>query len=84
MDQAELLARVVDAFRAAGAAYTMTGSQRSIAYGEARFTHDIDVLTDLPHGALPVLLSHFPPDEFYVTDICKAVTDRLDETGSSA
>jgi hypothetical protein len=67
LDQADLLAHVVDALEQAGARYAVTGSQASIAYGEVRFTNDIDVLTDLTAGTVDTFVSRFPEDEYYVS-----------------
>ncbi len=47
------------------APYMVSGSVASIAYGEPRLTHDIDIVIELdrPHAGL--LSLHFPPPEFY-------------------
>lgn len=68
MDQTELLSFVAAAFERRGLTYAITGSHASIAYGENRFTNDIDVVVDLAPSQLPSLLSEFPTDDFYVSE----------------
>ena len=69
MDQAELLKYVVGALDKLGIAYFVTGSIASMAYGEARFTNDIDIVADLsPEQVAPFTLS-FPESDFYLSDV---------------
>jgi hypothetical protein len=68
LDQTELLSFVAAAFERHGLTYAVTGSHASIAYGEYRFTNDIDVIVDLSPSQLPSLLSEFPKDGFYVSE----------------
>lgn len=50
--------------------YGITGSPASSAYGENRFTNDIDVVVGLrSHTQLDQLLAEFPSDRFYVSDV---------------
>jgi hypothetical protein len=57
---------VVDAFELQGVLYAITGSQASFAYGEQRFTNDIDVVADIRSNQLPGLFAAFPKDQFYI------------------
>jgi len=68
LDQTELLSFVAAAFERRGLTYAVTGSHASIAYGEYRFTNDIDVVVDLSATELSSLLSEFPTDDFYVSE----------------
>jgi hypothetical protein len=68
LDQTDLLRFVATAFERRGFTYAITGSHASIAYGENRFTNDIDVVVELAPNQLPSLLSEFPNDEFYVSE----------------
>lgn len=68
MDQTELLSFVAAAFERRSLTYAFTGSHASIAYGEFRFTNDIDVVVDLPPSQLSPLLEEFPADTFYVSE----------------
>ena len=63
-EQADLLDRVTATFERLG--YAVTGSHASIAYGENRFTNDIDIVLELDSQRLPELLAAFPSDQFYV------------------
>ena len=45
--------------------YAITGSVASIAYGEPRLTHDIDLVIILKESKVDELISAFPQDLFY-------------------
>ncbi len=49
----DLLKKVSDCFNRLSISYLVTGSVASIAYGEARFTNDIDIVAE---GTYPVRL----------------------------
>jgi hypothetical protein len=49
MDPGELLARVAEVLAGNSIPFFVTGSTATIAYGEPRFTNDIDI----SHGAAP-------------------------------
>ena len=53
----------------------LTGSWASSVQGEARLTHDIDLLVDLPAADNDRLVQAFPPPEFYVSEL--AVQDAV-------
>src|SRR2546421_2018263 len=65
MDQSELLRHVVSALERMNVPYFITGSVASTAYGESRFTNDIDIVADLSLTALPPFLHSFPAQDFY-------------------
>lgn len=65
MEPAKLFHRLVDAFEGLGIPYRIVGSQASIAYGESRFTNDIDVVTCLDSARVDAFCAAFPPPEFY-------------------
>src|SRR5690242_8627902 len=67
-EQADLLQRMTTALERLGLRYAITGSHASIAYGENRFTNDIDIVIDLKPETLPALLAAFPPQQFYVSE----------------
>lgn len=50
-----------NALEAAGLRYAVGGSWASAAYGEARFTNDIDLLVDLHAVGLERFLAQLPP-----------------------
>jgi hypothetical protein len=68
LDQGELLNFVADAFDRVAVTYAVTGSHASIAYGEVRFTIDIDVVARLDSSSLDSFLQQFPRDQFYVSE----------------
>src|SRR5215208_8029647 len=69
LNQADLLDFVAAALERQGIPYAVTGSHASFAYGEHRFTNDIDVVIRLTPAQLPGLLSEFPSEEFYVSEM---------------
>ena len=47
MEQSELLNHLIRCFESLGIPYLLTGSIASMAYGEPRFTNDIDIVADI-------------------------------------
>jgi len=66
MEQHELLVWIVQCFEKLKIPYLITGAIASIAYGEPRFTNDIDIVADINLGQAGELRSFFPEDEFYM------------------
>lgn len=64
----ELLEIVVGAFERLGISYLVTGSVASMAYGEPRFTNDIDIVAGVNESHIPGLISSFPPDRFNISE----------------
>ena len=62
----DLLKKISSCFNVLGISYIVTGSIASIAYGESRFTNDIDVVADIKTEHIPGLLKHFPENEYYI------------------
>lgn len=48
--------------------YFITGGMAAIAYGEPRFTSDIDVVADLQDAHVAPLLARFPGPAFYLSE----------------
>ena len=67
MELSDLLRYVATVFEQLGVPYLITGSTATIAYGDPRFTNDIDVVVDLPATQIEKLLLAFPAAEFYVS-----------------
>jgi hypothetical protein len=67
MEHADLLRHLVETFERLELPYLVTGSTATIAYGEPRFTNDIDVVVDLPASKIDELLAAFPDEQFYVS-----------------
>ena len=51
---------------ALGVRYMVTGSVASIAYGQARLTHDVDIVVDIFREHVDRLGAVFPQEEFYL------------------
>ncbi len=66
MPQSELLKLVLQVLEKLGIEFMITGSFASSLQGEPRATHDIDLVVSLPAGAVPALVTAFPPDQFYL------------------
>lgn len=64
----ELMQIVADFFEAHGIHYRVVGSLASMAYGEPRFTNDVDIVADLPLDKVATLCAAFPPPEYYVSE----------------
>ncbi len=74
----ELLQIMAAFFETHGVPYRVVGSLASMAYGEPRFTNDVDVLADLPLGKAAVLCAAFPAPDYYVAEsaVREAITKR--------
>jgi len=49
-----------------GLNYFITGSVASIAYGEPRMTHDIDLVLEMPENEVHRFMAAFPEEAYYV------------------
>jgi hypothetical protein len=65
MEPSDLLRRVAEVFESLEIRYLITGSTATIAYGEPRFTNDIDVVAALPETKVDALCAAFAAPEFY-------------------
>lgn len=65
MEPSELLMRLAGTLERLQLPYLVTGSMASIAYGESRFTNDIDVVVALPMDQVDAFCQSFPESEFY-------------------
>ena len=77
MEQYELLRHLVGCFESVGIRYIVTGSMASMAYGEPRFTNDIDVVADIKEEHIAGLKHCFPEGEFYLSE--EAVREAISE-----
>lgn len=68
MEQTDILRHVVQTFENLSVPYVVVGSIASMAYGETRFTQDIDIIAALTLSDVPGFLSAFPQDEFYLDE----------------
>jgi hypothetical protein len=67
MDQSDLLAHLCQQFDRLGIQYLITGSQATIAFGEPRFTNDIDVVARLNLSQVEDFCEAFQAPEYYVS-----------------
>ena len=79
MDQRDLLRKLVDVLNAMDVTYMVVGSYGSGAWGEARFTQDIDVVVSLCEDDAAPLVRAFPPPEYYISP--DAVRDAIRRRG---
>ncbi len=64
----ELMQRVADFFESQGIAYRVVGSMASMAYGEPRFTNDVDMVAELPLEKVVALCATFSAPEYYLSE----------------
>jgi len=76
--QVELLQFTIEVLERLAVDYAIVGSFASGAYGEPRFTQDIDILTDLKTCHVDALCESFPVEDFYIskTAVTEAVSRR--------
>ena len=67
MEQSDLIKLVCRLLQQLGVRYLVTGSQATIAYGEPRFTNDIDIVADLSPAHLDAFCAAFPEADFYLS-----------------
>jgi hypothetical protein len=65
MEPSDLLKHLVNTLESLGIPYLLTGSMASIAYGEPRFTNDIDVVVSMTAGQVPGFCAAFPAPDFF-------------------
>ncbi len=65
MTQLELLKHASEVLMEMSVSFMVVGSLASSAYGEARYTNDIDIAIWLEAEDIPVLRRAFPDSEFY-------------------
>jgi hypothetical protein len=67
MELFDLLKCVADVCQRLSIRYVTVGSLATIAYGEPRFTNDIDIVLDLKAEQLDEFCGAFPPPEYYLS-----------------
>lgn len=79
MSQRELLTDVIRTLRKPGIEFMLSGSHASSLQGEARATHDIDLVTKLTLQDVEPLFSAFQDDRFYLSK--SAMIDAIQARG---
>ncbi len=67
MEPEDLLRTVVEVCEKIGIPYFVTGSTATIAYGEPRFTNDIDIVISLTSEQAEAFCKEFNGDDFYLS-----------------
>jgi hypothetical protein len=75
MDSTDFLRLMIDLLEQLNFRYMLVGSIASIRYGEPRYTHDIDIVIDLPIADVSRFCEKFPPPDFYLSE--QAVRDGI-------
>lgn len=75
----ELMQIVAEFFESQGIPYRVVGAMASMAYGEPRFTNDVDMVAELKLENVAALCAAFPPPDYYVSEqaVREAVTRRF-------
>ncbi|MBI1832123.1 MAG: hypothetical protein HYR84_11810 [Planctomycetes bacterium] len=68
MEQTDLLRHTIDILERLAIPYMLVGSFASSAYGEPRFTRDIDIVLDLTSAQVSDFCAAFPPPEYFVSE----------------
>jgi hypothetical protein len=66
MEPSELIKYVCRVLEGLSVRYLITGSQATIAYGEPRFTNDIDIVAELSMATIDEFCAAFPDSDFYL------------------
>ena len=69
MDSSELLEHLTKTLEQLGLEYLITGSMATIAFGEPRFTNDIDVVVKLRLDQVEAFCAAFPAPDFYLSPL---------------
>lgn len=80
MDPGELLELVASRLRDLEIPFFVTGSMATIAYGEPRFTNDIDVVVQIRPHQIRAFVDAFATEEFYLAE--ETVTRAVEAKGS--
>lgn len=68
VEQLDLLRYVIDVLDHLQVQHMIVGSMASSSYGEARLTHDIDIVLELPPTKIREFCRAFPDSEYYYSE----------------
>jgi hypothetical protein len=68
VEQADVLRYAVQTLERLGISYAVVGAFASGAWGESRFTQDIDIVIDLQPGQVRPICEAFPAPDFYISE----------------
>lgn len=75
MEQMDILRHAVNTLERLSVPYMVVGSYASIAYGETRFTQDIDIVAAFEAHHVGELFAAFPQPEYYLSE--SAIRDAI-------
>src|SRR6516225_9002628 len=67
MQPGDLLRQACEILERLQITYLVTGSTATVAYGEPRFTNDIDIVIDLTPDKMADFCAAFPPTDYYLS-----------------
>jgi hypothetical protein len=68
MEPADLVRHTCETLERLNIPYLVTGSTATTAYGEPRFTNDLDVVIDLTADQVSAFCAAFPAPEYYLSE----------------
>jgi hypothetical protein len=68
VEQTDLLRHTIETLERLAIPYMLVGSFASTAYGEPRFTQDIDIVLDLTAAQIPAFCAAFPSPVFFLSE----------------
>ena len=68
MSQFDLLRYIAELLNQLNIPFMLVGSHASSYYGEARSTHDIDIVIDLDPRQIPSLINRIDPGRYYISE----------------
>lgn len=68
MEQLDILKHSVDSLERIRVPYMIVGSYACFAYGESRFTQDIDIVIEMFPGQVKAFCEAFPAPDFFVSE----------------
>jgi hypothetical protein len=75
MEQIDILRHAVDMLERLNVPYLVVGSIASMAYGESRFTQDIDIVAAFEIQHISGLIEAFPEPDYYISE--SAIRDAI-------
>ena len=75
MEPTDLLLFAASVFEDLGIKYAVVGSMASSYFGDARLTHDVDIVADMSLETVDPFVARFPESDFYVSEF--AIRDAI-------
>jgi len=68
MNEKEFVHHLVNVLESLRIPYFITGDMAAIAYGEPRYTNDVDIVVDLNAAMIPAFAAFFPSPDYYLSE----------------